>query len=84
MIDITQSKTTKYLLFSSQYFNQGIIIAIIRVILPLYLVEIEYPIPLVTLITGLIWIPWSIKFIWGGIVDYYIKFGRKIFIKRCF
>jgi MFS family permease len=25
-------------------------------------------------------LPWSLKFIWGGIVDYFVRFGRKIFI----
>jgi hypothetical protein len=39
MIDITKSGYSKYLLFSSLYFIQGLIIAINQLIIPIYLIE---------------------------------------------
>ena len=80
MIDITKSKYNKYFLFYNMYFIQGIILAICELILPVYLIEKGFSVPLITLIIGVIVIPWSIKFFWGAIIDYYINFGRKIFI----
>lgn len=80
MIDITESRYSKYFLFYNMYFIQGIILAICELILPVYLVEKGFPVPLITLVIGVILIPWSIKFFWGAVIDYYIHFGRKIFI----
>lgn len=50
------------------------------VIIPVYLVEKGISLELTTLLIGIITIPVTIKFIWGGIVDYFIKYGRKKFI----
>jgi MFS family permease len=80
MIDIAKSKFLKYVLFANLYFIQGIILTIAWVILPIYLVDRSVPLPLTTLVIGIVMIPWSTKFIWGGIVDYFIRYGRKIFI----
>jgi MFS family permease len=80
MIDIAKSRFLKYLLFANLYFIQGILLTIAWVITPIYLVERGVPLSLTTLAIGVAMIPWSIKFIWGGIVDYFIRFGRKIFI----
>lgn len=80
MIDIAKSTSSKYLLFGSLYFIQGIILAIGQLIIPVYLVEKGFPVPLITLVAGIILIPWSIKFFWGAFIDYYIRFGRKIFV----
>ena len=80
MIDINMSKSSKYLLFGNLYFIQGIILAMCELILPVYLVEKGFPVPLITLVIGILLIPWSIKFFWGAVIDYYIYFGRKIFI----
>ena len=49
-------------------------------ILPIYLLELNIPIPMITLVTGIASIPWFLKFIWGGIVDYFFIYGRKRFI----
>lgn len=80
MIDITKSGSSKYLLFASLYFTQGIILAIGQLIIPVYLIEKGFPLPLITIIVGIILIPWSIKFFWGAFIDYFILFGRKIFV----
>jgi MFS family permease len=80
MFDIIKSKKSKYLLFSSLYFIQGIILTIGYLILPLYLIDKGFSLPIATLVIGITMIPWSVKFFWGGIVDYYVRFGRKIFI----
>lgn len=55
-------------------------IAITTVATSLYLREKGVPIPITTLIVGIVNIPWMLKFIWGPIIDYFIKFGRKTFI----
>ena len=54
--------------------------AIAFVILPVYFVERGISLPITTLVIGIISIPVTIKFIWGGIADYFIRFGRKRFI----
>ena len=81
MIDINKHSFLKYLLFGSLYFSEGMELALATVIIPIYLhVEKGVSLPLTTLIAGLVMVPWVLKFIWGGIVDYFIKFGRKRFI----
>lgn len=80
MIDITQRSFYKYFLFGSLYFSEGIIMAIGFVIIPVYFVEKGLSLELAGLVIGVITIPVTIKFIWGGIVDYFIRFGRKLFI----
>jgi MFS family permease len=49
-------------------------------ILPVYLTEKGISLPIVTIISAIFLLPMTIKFFWGGIVDYYIKYGRKKFI----
>jgi len=80
MIDITKSSYSKYFLFTSLYFIQGILLTVAWVIIPIYFVEKGISLPLTTLVVGVAMVPWSIKFVWGGIVDYFIHLGRKIFI----
>lgn len=81
MIDINKHSFLKYLLFGSLYFSEGMELALATVIIPIYLhVEKGVSLPLTTLIAGLVMVPWVLKFIWGGVVDYFIKFGRKRFI----
>ena len=50
------------------------------VIIPVYFVEKGISIELTGLVIGIVGIPMTIKFIWGGIVDYFVRFGRKWFI----
>jgi len=80
LIDITEKSYLKYLLFGSLYFSEGLEFALLLVIIPIYLIESGVSIPIATLVTGIATIPWMIKFVWGGIIDYYIKYGRKRFI----
>lgn len=54
--------------------------ALIGFIVPMYLLDSGYSYSIITLISGVALIPWILKFIWGGFVDYFIKYGRKIFI----
>jgi len=50
------------------------------IIIPVYFVEKGLSLELAGLVIGIITIPVTIKFIWGGIADYFIRFGRKFFI----
>ena len=79
MIDLTIHKKFKYLLFSSLYFSEGLYQAMILIITPLYLINKNIPLPIITLIAGIGYLPWGLKFIWGGVIDFYHKYGRKKF-----
>ena len=79
MIDLTVHKRFRYLLFSSLYFSEGLYQAVILIITPIYLLNKNVPLPLITLIMGLGYLPWGLKFVWGGIIDFYHKYGRKKF-----
>ncbi len=80
MVGIENKRGMKYFLFGSLYFSEGLMIAITTVATSLYLREKAVSIPLTTLIIGIVNIPWMLKFVWGPIVDYFIRFGRKTFI----
>ncbi len=80
MIGIDDKKGLKYFLFGSLYFSEGLMIAITTVATSLYLREKAISIPVTTLIIGIVNIPWMLKFVWGPVIDYFIKFGRKTFI----
>ena len=80
MVNIGDRKSLKYFLFGSLYFSEGLMIAITTVATLLYLRERAVSIPITTLIVGIVNIPWMLKFAWGPIVDYFIKFGRKTFV----
>jgi MFS family permease len=80
MIDPIKHKFLRYILFFNLYFAEGLMIAITTVVTALYLREQGISIPITTLIVGIVNIPWILKFIWGPIVDHFIKLGRKTFI----
>jgi len=80
MIDITQHSFYKYFLFGSLYFSEGILMALAFVILPVYFVEKGLSLELAGIVIGVISIPVTIKFVWGSIIDYFIRFGRRFFI----
>ncbi len=80
MVGIDTTRSTKYFLFGSLYFSEGLMIAITTVATSLYLREKAVSIPITTLIVGIINIPWMLKFVWGPVIDYFIRFGRKTFI----
>ena len=62
------------------YFTEGLNKAFAAVILPIYFLERGVPPELITLVIGIAAVPMIIKFIWGGIVDYFIIWGRRRFI----
>jgi len=80
MIDIRRSVFSRYFLFVSLYFSEGLMIAITTFIIPFYLLDKGVSAPIAPLIVGIINIPWILKFVWGPIIDYFIKFGRKRFV----
>jgi len=80
MIDITKRGYTKYFLFGSLYFTYGINCVFLNLILPLYFLDQGISPSLITIVISIMWIPLYIKFVWGGIADYFIRFGRKPFI----
>ena len=80
MIDITKHTILKYFLFSSLYFSQGLKWAISIVIIPLYFTDLGISPSIIGLVIALSGLPVMIKFIFGGIVDTFIKFGRKKFV----
>lgn len=55
-------------------------LAVVTVLIPIYFEELGIPLAINALIVGISALPWAIKFIWGGVVDYFIGFGRKRFI----
>jgi PAT family beta-lactamase induction signal transducer AmpG len=80
MIDITKHRFLQYFLFSSLYFSEGIKWSIAVVILPIYFDKIGVSPTILGIIVAIISLPMIIKFIFGGIVDYLIKYGRKRFV----
>jgi PAT family beta-lactamase induction signal transducer AmpG len=80
MVDIEKHRLLKYPLFTSLYFSQGIIFALGVMILPIYFIDSGIDIAIATSVVSIAYIPWIIKFVFGGICDYFIKFGRKKFI----
>jgi len=80
MIDITKRGYLRYFVFGSLYFTYGINSVFLGLILPLYFLEQGMSPALITVLISIMWIPLFIKFVWGGIVDYFIRFGRKPFI----
>jgi len=80
MIDISKRSYLKYPLFGSLYFSEGLGFSLQIVIIPVYLVDVGYSLSIATFVAGLTSIPWLIKFVWGGIADYFVLFGRKLLI----
>ena len=79
-MDLTKSTFGKCILFGTLYFPEGLMGALVTVIIPLYLASNGFSASIVGLVMGLTTIPWVIKFVWGFIVDYNISKGRKFFI----
>ncbi len=79
LIDLTINKKFRYILFTSLYLAEGLYQTVLILITPLYLLEKNIPIPIITLVVGIGELPWALKFVWGGIIDFYHKHGRKKF-----
>lgn len=77
LMDISKNSYLKYFLFGSLYITEGIQIAIAWVLTPIYLLQQDFSPEVVTLCSGIIMIPWVIKFLFGYLVDYFSIKGRK-------
>jgi len=80
MIDLEKHRLLKYPLFGSLYFSQGVMYALALVIINIYFDSKGIPDSITAVVIGLAYTPWIIKFIFGGIVDRFIAFGRRKFI----
>jgi MFS family permease len=80
MLTLSKHPSLKYLLFGSLYFSEGLLLALSTVILIIYFTHKDISIATATLVGGIVYIPWILKFIFGPITDYFIKYGRKPFI----
>ena len=80
MLDLHKNPSLKYILFGSLYFSEGLILSLSTVILIIYFTQKDISIATATLVGGIAYIPWMLKFVFGPITDYFIKYGRKPFI----
>ena len=80
MIDLEKRTYVKYLLFSSLYFSEGLKWSIAVVIFPLYFDSLGISPTILGLVIAISGIPTMVKFLFGGIIDYFIKYGRKKFV----
>jgi PAT family beta-lactamase induction signal transducer AmpG len=80
MIDLNKHPFLKYILFGVLYFSEGLILALTTVILVLFFTEKDISISIITLVGGIATVPWAIKFVFGPTIDFFGKYGRKIFI----
>ncbi len=80
MIDLRQRSWLKYLLFGDIYFANGLQGALAVTIIIVYFTEKNISIAIATMVTGIASIPFTLKFIFGPLSDYFIKYGRKPFV----
>jgi len=79
MLDLTKCPSLKYFLFGSLYFAEGLIFALSTVIIVLFFAEKNISIEITTLVGGIAFAPWMLKFLFGPTIDFFGKYGRKIF-----
>jgi len=77
MIDISKKSGNKYFLFGSLYFSEGLLFALATVIIPVYLLDKGFSMPVATLVAGIAGAPWYLKFVFGPTIDYFYKLGKK-------
>jgi PAT family beta-lactamase induction signal transducer AmpG len=70
----------KYILFTNLGLPEGIVETVVTIIIPLYFIELKMPVEIITLVAGVGWIPWIFRFVWSSIIDYFIKYGRRLFV----
>ena len=80
MLDLSKHPYLKYILFGNLYFSEGLIYALASVIIVLLFTEKNISISTTALVGGIVSSPWVLKFILGPTVDFFGKYGRKIFI----
>ena len=79
MLELAKNPSLKYFLFGSLYFAEGIIFALATVIMVLFFTEKNISIEITTLVGGIAATPWMMKFAYGPTIDFFGKYGRKIF-----
>jgi len=80
MLDLNKHPLLKYFLFSILYFSEGLIMALTTVIIVLFFTEKDISISTIAFVGGLSTVPWALKFLYGPVIDFFGKYGRKIFI----
>jgi len=80
MVELSEKPWLKYILFGNLYFSEGLILTTTTVIIVLFFTDKEIAISTTTLVGGIASIPWMLKFIFGPTIDYFGKYGRKIFV----
>ena len=80
MLDLDKLPSLKYILFGLLYFSEGLIIALTTVVLVLFFTDLDISISTIALVGGIASYPWALKFIFGPAIDFFGKYGRKIFI----
>ena len=80
MLDLSKQPLLKYALFGNLYFSEGLIFALTTVIIVLFFTEKDISISTTTLVGGISSVPWIMKFVFGPTIDFFGKYGRKIFI----
>ena len=63
MIDISKKSWQKYFLFGSLYFIEGIQQSLAMVIIPIYLLDKGFSVPVATLVAGVGGAPWYLKYL---------------------
>ena len=80
MLYLSKHPLLKYVLFGTLYFSEGLIFALTTVIIVLFFTEKDISISTTTLVGGISSVPWIMKFVFGPTIDFFGKYGRKIFI----
>jgi len=80
MLELTKHPSLKYILFSILYFAEGLTVALTGVVLVVFFIDKDIPISVTTLVGGISSVPWILKFVFGPTIDFFGKYGRKIFI----
>jgi MFS family permease len=77
MLELQKNTLTKYILFTSLYFAEGIELSITTVLVPLFLLTEGISPAITTIAASMVMIPWALKFVFGWIVDSYRKINKK-------
>jgi MFS family permease len=80
MLNLSKHPYLKYILFGNIYFANGIQGAIGMILLIVYFTEKDISIATATMVAGVASIPFTLKFLFGPLTDYFIKRGRKPFV----
>jgi len=80
MLELSKHPWLKYVLFGDLYFSEGLIFATTTIIIVLFFTDKDISISTTTFVGGIASIPWMLKFIFGPTIDFFGKYGRKVFI----